>query len=192
MTAADTAFEGLICTGGDRVSLVGPDGSAAESVSIELVSGNFYELLGVKPFLGRLLTPDDNRIPGGHPVIVLSYNYWRKRFASDRSIAGRTVRLNTWPMTVIGVSPPGFDGLNQGWSPDAVIPVMMQSQAYQSALDSGQARTLAAAGREEIEGRTSTRQAELSLLPWCNRRTPLSFGVIHSYEISSLGGYIPG
>ncbi|MBI2689783.1 MAG: ABC transporter permease [Acidobacteria bacterium] len=125
MANADTPFSGIICGSGARVAL-SRDGQETEPVSAQLVSGNYYQVLGVQPYIGRLLTPDDDRTPGGHPVVVLSYNYWRKRFASDSGIAGQTVRINTTPMTVIGVSPPGFDGLSQGRSPDVVIPVMMQ------------------------------------------------------------------
>ncbi|MEX2262311.1 MAG: ABC transporter permease [Bryobacteraceae bacterium] len=165
MREAPAPFEGLICTAGGLVSLVGADGVAAESISIQLVSGNFHQLLGVRPLVGRLFTPDDDRHPGAHPVIVLSHNYWRRRFASDPEIVGKRVRVNTHPMTVIGVSPPGFDGLGHGWSPDAVIPVMMQAQVYQSrsSLEDREHWWLNVAGRLKVG--TTHRQAELALLP---------------------------
>ncbi len=134
MAATPSPFEGLICTSGARITMVAGDGAAAESLPIELVSGNYYQLLGVQPYLGRLLTQEDDRKPGAHPVIVLSYNYWRRRFASNPAIVGKTVRVNIYPMTVIGVSPPGFDGLSQGWSPDAVVPMAMQSEVEQRPL----------------------------------------------------------
>ena len=165
MAVANSPFEGLLCTGCGRVSLAGRDSRAAESISVQLVSGNFYQVLGVQPFVGRLLTPDDDRHPGGHPVVVLSHNYWRRRFASDPAIVGKAVRINTHPMTVIGVSPPGFDGLGRGWSPDAMIPVMMQAQVHQARL------SLEERGNYwlEVSGRlkpgTTLRQAELALLP---------------------------
>jgi predicted permease len=132
MADPNTPLEGIVCTSGARVSLVGADDRPAESISIELVSGNFYQLLGVQPLLGRLLTPDDDRHPGAHPVVVLSHNYWRRRFSSDPNIVGTKVRINTCPMTVIGVAPPGFDGLNTGMSPDAVLPLMMHGEAFQT------------------------------------------------------------
>jgi len=127
---AHAPLEGLICTSGARPSLVAPDGTS-EAAQALLVSGNYFQLLGVQPLLGRLFTPDDDRHAGAHPVIVLSHNYWRKRFASDQSIVGKTVRVNITPMTVIGVSPPGFDGLTPGRSSDAMIPVAMQSETLQ-------------------------------------------------------------
>ena len=76
----------------------------------ELVSGNFFSVLRVQPFLGRIITPSDNVTPGAHPVIVLSHMLWRARFASDPDVLGRDVRLDGRAHEVIGVAPPGFRG----------------------------------------------------------------------------------
>jgi predicted permease len=91
----------------------------------ELVSGNYYEVLGVRPWLGRLLSPEDDRTPGAHPVAVLSYGYWQTRFGSDASIVGRKILLDGQPMTVIGVSPPGFFGTELSRDPAIRVPMMM-------------------------------------------------------------------
>lgn len=93
----------------------------------ELVSGNYFETLGVQPWLGRLFTQADDRVPDAHPVAVLSYDYWQRRFGGDRSIVGRKLTLNNHPMTVIGVSPPGFYGTDLSQNADIRVPMMMVS-----------------------------------------------------------------
>lgn len=64
-------------------------GNRTERVAAELVSGSYFPVLGVKAALGRILTPDDDRLPGGHPLAVVSYGFWQTRFASNRSIVGK-------------------------------------------------------------------------------------------------------
>jgi len=91
----------------------------------ELVSGNYYEVLGVRPWLGRLLSPEDDRTPGAHPVAVLSYGYWQARFGGDPSIVGRKILLDAQPMTVVGVSAPGFFGTEMARDPSITVPMMM-------------------------------------------------------------------
>jgi predicted permease len=91
----------------------------------ELVSGNYYQVLGVRPWLGRLLSPEDDRTPGAHPVAVLSYGYWQARFAGDPSIVGKEILLDGRPMTVIGVSAPGFFGTELSRDPAIRVPMMM-------------------------------------------------------------------
>jgi predicted permease len=82
----------------------------AERVPGTLVSGNYFELLGTRPAAGRLLSPQDDRAKGAHPVVVLSYDYWRRAFAGERSAIGNTLRVNGTVFTVIGVAPRGFRG----------------------------------------------------------------------------------
>ncbi len=107
----------------------GPVGeSASESATGQLVSGNFFAALGVRPAFGRLLGPEDERVEGGHPVAVLSHGYWRRRFASQPSVLGRVVTLNGAPFTVVGVAPPGFFGVLVGSAPDLFLPLMMQRE----------------------------------------------------------------
>ena len=103
-------------------------GGQAERVNGELVTGNFFDVLGVRPIVGRLFTPDDDRTPGGHPVAVLMHDYWARRFASDPGVLNRTIALNGMPMTIVGVAPPGFRGIVIGESPDVMVPVMMKAQ----------------------------------------------------------------
>ena len=76
-----------------------------ERVDAEMVSGNFFTMLGVKPALGRVFSSEeDDRIYQGHPVVVLGYDYWVNRFARDPGVVGKTIRVNNYPMTIVGVS----------------------------------------------------------------------------------------
>ena len=90
-------------------------GDATETVSGDLVSGTFFQVLGLRPAAGRLFTAEDDRTPGGHPVLVLSHDLWQRRFGGDPQAVGRTLRLNGTPLTVVGVAPPGFHGV-KGWT----------------------------------------------------------------------------
>ena len=85
-------------------------------------------MLGVRAHIGRTFTPDDDRTPGGHPVVMLTYNFWMRRFARDPARAERSVTLNGQPMTIVGVTSPGFYGIVVGESPDVFVPVMMKAQ----------------------------------------------------------------
>jgi len=97
----------------------------AERVDFELVSGTYFSTLGVNPYLGRVFTIEDDRVPNGHPYIVLNYAYWASRFSRDPAILGKTLILNNYPMTVVGVLQPGFDGVELGRSPKLFVPIMM-------------------------------------------------------------------
>jgi predicted permease len=93
----------------------------------ELVTGNYFTVLGVKPAFGRFFLPDEDTTPGGNPVVVLSYGSWLRRFGGDPSAVGRTVSVNGSPFTVIGVAPEGFNGVNSLLSPDLWAPSMMSA-----------------------------------------------------------------
>jgi predicted permease len=99
-----------------------------ERVHGELVSGNYLEVLGVRPLLGRGLTTEDDRTPGAHPVVMLSHGYWTRRFGSDPKVLDQTVSVNGHPLTVVGVTPPGFNGIEVGAAPDLFVPLMMKAQ----------------------------------------------------------------
>jgi predicted permease len=91
----------------------------------ELVSGNYFDVLGVRPWAGRLLTQNDDLTPGAHPVAVLSYSFWERRFGKDPNVVGKTILINEKPLTVIGVSPPGFYGVELSSNADVRVPLMM-------------------------------------------------------------------
>src|SRR3989440_379892 len=90
-----------------------------------LVSANYFDVLGVPLHLGRGFLPEEDLTPKSHPVVVLSYGCWQKRFASDPSIVGRTVSLNNVPFTVVGVARKGFIGTEVAYSPEIWTPFMM-------------------------------------------------------------------
>lgn len=100
-----------------------------ERANGELVSGNYFEVLGVGAAIGRTLTPEDDVKPGAHPVAVLSYGYWKRRFGGNPAILNQTVSINDYPYTVIGVTQPGFRGIEVGSVTDVMIPMMMKAQA---------------------------------------------------------------
>jgi predicted permease len=90
-----------------------------------LVSGNYFDVLGVKPMLGRAFLPEEDQTPDSHPVAVISYNCWQHRFGGDPAIVGKTVEFNSRPFTVIGVAPKGFIGTEVAYDPEMFIPIMM-------------------------------------------------------------------
>ncbi len=125
---ANTVFSGLIARQVSPVSLVTlgrPDRATAE-----LVSGNYFSLLGIQPVLGRLLAPDDDDALMRHPVAVLSYSFWRDHFASDSTAVGKTIRINDYPFTIVGVAPPTFFGVQPGSSPEVWTPLMTQPRLF--------------------------------------------------------------
>jgi predicted permease len=98
-----------------------------ERVEIEMVSGNYFTMLGVKPAVGRLFTSEeDDRIVAGHPVVTLSYDYWVNRFAQDPNVVGKKVLVNHFPMTIVGVSAPGFAGLDPAQAAQIRVPILMK------------------------------------------------------------------
>src|SRR4051812_21558813 len=92
----NTVFDGVLARFPAPLTLL--TNGQVERVNGELVSGNYFDVLGVRAHIGRTFTPDDDRNPGGHPVAVLSHAYWMRRFAGDRSIVNRTIALNGLPM----------------------------------------------------------------------------------------------
>ncbi len=94
----------------------------------ELVSGNYFDALGVKAILGRTITPNDDLTPGAHPVVALSHNFWSRRLGSDPGVVDQTIIVNGQVMTVIGVIQPGFEGVQVGQRPDLFVPIMMKAQ----------------------------------------------------------------
>jgi putative ABC transport system permease protein len=99
-----------------------------ERVAGELVSGTFFQVLGVGAAAGRVIVPDDDRARGDGFVAVLSYDYWRNRFGRDPSIVGRRITINNYPFTIVGVSQAGFDGLDIGAVASIRVPVMLKAQ----------------------------------------------------------------
>jgi predicted permease len=99
-----------------------------DDVRGDLVSGSFFEVLGLRAEQGRLFTAADDRTPSAHPVVVISHALWLRRFGGEPSVVGRTVGINSHPMTVIGVAPRGFNGIDVASAVDVYVPVAMQRE----------------------------------------------------------------
>lgn len=99
-----------------------------ERGSGELVTGNYFEVLGVRPALGRVFSQEDDRVQGAHPVAVLSHAYWQRQFGGDPGVLNQTLLVNNTEMTVVGVGQAGFAGIQVGQSTDVFVPVMMKGQ----------------------------------------------------------------
>ena len=99
-----------------------------EKISAQLVSGTYFDVLGVSPSLGRVFTDADDQKPGAHPVAVLSYAWWNRRFGADHGIVGRSVTIRSTVYTIVGVAAPTFFGTATDQAPDLWIPLAMQAQ----------------------------------------------------------------
>ena len=118
-------FTGIAAWGGIGASLT-TEGDP-QVVTGVIVTGNFFDVLGVHAARGRLLSPDDDKVPGAHPVAVISDGLWQRRFGARADAVGRSILLNGHPFTVIGITPPGFQGAQLGTSRDLYVPMMMQA-----------------------------------------------------------------
>ncbi|MSV29403.1 MAG: FtsX-like permease family protein, partial [Bryobacterales bacterium] len=120
----NTVFTGLTGQRIEGASLIAGDRN--EIVSLGLVAGNYFDVMGVRPHLGRTITPDDDRQLNGHPVVVLQYDFWRTRFDARSDLIGQPIRLNGLPFTVIGVAARGYEGTDTGLPTKAWVPVAMR------------------------------------------------------------------
>src|SRR4051812_45747416 len=113
-------------------------GSLEPTTDGQLVSGNYFALLGVSPIAGRTIAAEDDAGTSGQPVSMISYRYWKRRFALDPGVIGRTIAISGTPFTIIGVTPPEFYGLEVGKAPDLFLPITMQPTAmpdFENLLD---------------------------------------------------------
>ncbi len=155
-------------------------GEAATQAVSNLVSGNFFSVLGAEPILGRPITPVDTDAPGRNPVAVISYRYWQQTLAGDASVIGKAITINATPFTVIGVMPEKFYGVELNESaPDMWLPITMQQEAMlqPSLLNPHALYWMHLMGRAK-EG-TSTAQAQA----WVNNQ-------IHQFMVAREGSQI--
>ena len=122
----NSVFSGLIAT--DKVQAGVQWHNQPELVDAELVSGNYFDMLGVQPALGRLLVASDDVVPDANPVAVLSFSYWQRRFGSDPGVLNQSILINGHPFTVLGVAPPGFHSVVMGDTPDLFVPMTMKAE----------------------------------------------------------------
>jgi len=175
-------FAGLVARAPAAATLV-RDGQA-ERVSVELVSGNTFEVLGARPAIGRALSPDEDRVRAGHPVMMLSHAYWMRRFAGSPAVLGQVLTINTTPMTVIGVAPAGFAGVVALSSPDVFVPLMMKAQITPTwdGLDDRQTRFVNVVGRLKPGLSIEEARARLDVL----------YKQINAHDLEAVPGFARG
>jgi putative ABC transport system permease protein len=159
-------FDGLIAA--DKTSVGVSWHNQAENEDAEVVTGNYFQVLGLKPAFGRLLTQQDDTAKNANPVLVLSYNYWKSHFAASRDVVGQTVLINGRSFTILGVAPENFDSAIGGYKPGVFIPISMVEAAMpwmapQDDLNNHQSVWLTLVGR--LKSGITITQSEASLGP---------------------------
>lgn len=159
-------FSGVLAAVRANVGLTWQNQS--ENKDAEVVSGNYFSVLGLKPALGRLLTASDDTLPGANPVVVLSYGYWQSHFAAAPDVVGKTVLVNGRPFNVIGVAPENFLSAIGGYRPGLFIPISMSNVAMpwmteRNNFTNHQSIWLTVVAR--LKPGTTAAQAQVSLAP---------------------------
>ena len=126
MRDGQQSFDGIAACGFVAISLTGK--AKPERLSAMVASANYFDVLGVRPFLGRGFLPAEDEKPGGAPVAVIGYRLWQTHFAADPNIVGRTIELNQHQYSVVGVTPAAFQGSQTGVRTDLWVPIAMQAQ----------------------------------------------------------------
>lgn len=149
----NTVLAGVAAFAGGQVTLAGKGaaasgGDAGETLQAQMVSGNYFSMLGIAAERGRMFLPDEDRTPNAHPVVILSHDLWQRRFGGDPNIAGTQVTLNSVQYTVVGIAPEAFGGTTPD-APDVWVPMMMAGNVRPGAhvLEDGNERSLQLVGR---------------------------------------------
>jgi len=160
------SFGGMLSFDGDPESVIWNKSGEGQVVMGQLVSGNFFSLLGVNAVLGRTISAEDDRTMNSQPVVVLGHAFWQQSFGSDPMIVGKALMLNGVNYSVIGVAPAGFAGLLVGIEPDFWAPTTMVEQITRDKgrLSNWHGHWLIAIGRLKPEARVSGARAEVSVL----------------------------
>src|SRR5579875_791407 len=159
-------FEGVFCRALTVVNL--STGSDSQATTAEIVSGNYFDVLGVGPALGRVLANEDDGTPNTNPVVVLSYGYWKTQLGGAPDAVGRKVLVNRHPFTVVGVAAPSFEGIDVGQVPALWIPASMSAEAipgFNGLLDRRR-RWMQILGR--LNEGIPLERAQAGLQPWFN------------------------
>ncbi|HYL99234.1 MAG TPA: ABC transporter permease, partial [Blastocatellia bacterium] len=122
------AFSGVLGYEDDPLNL--SVGGSPQRVWAELVTGNYFSVLGIDAMVGRTFTPEEGRFPGGAPLVVLSYDFWQRQFGGEVSAIGKTVKLDGSAFTIIGVAPRDFRGTFALINPDAYIPAGARAMLF--------------------------------------------------------------
>ena len=127
LRAGQTFFQ-EVAAYGERVRMNVIIDGIADSTMGQLLSGNYASVLGLSPAAGRVFNADDDRVPGGHPVAMVSYAYWQRRLGGSQAAIGKKATIDGTSFTIVGVMPAGFYGLQVGDTPEIFVPIMMQPQ----------------------------------------------------------------
>jgi putative ABC transport system permease protein len=174
----NTVFSGILATLNDDIAANWH--GQTERANAELVSGNYFDMLGVRPALGRVFQQSDDVAPEANPVAVLSYGYWQRHFGGDPGVLNQTIRLNDHPFTVIGVAPNGFRSVTVGDAPDIFAPMMMKAQITPgwNDLDERRSRWLNIVAR--LKPGVSAGQAEAAINPLWYSLREMELGQMHN------------
>jgi predicted permease len=161
-------FSGMAASGVEHRTRieVASSGFVSEEAVTNMVTGNYFSVLGISAFRGRVLTPQDDTAKSANPVAVLSYDFWTSKLARDQAVVGETIRLNRQPYTVIGIAPPGFTGDTVGDKQDLWVPISMQTEIMPGRewLDNVQASWLRVMARLKPGVAVGQAQANMNLL----------------------------
>lgn len=160
-------FDGVLCRYPTTARL--STGQAPREVNTEMVSGSYFGVLRIQPLLGRLIASGDDERPGGHPVVVIGQEYWQNELASDPNVVGRNVTVNSYPMTIIGVVPASFTGMDPIrpaalWIPTSMTEQVAVLDAYWKRLLDRRAAWLHVFGR--LKPGMTIEDAKAGLQPW--------------------------
>jgi predicted permease len=178
----NTVFSGMLAAVRNQVGVSWHD--QAENEDAEIVSGNYFSLLGVKPSSGRLFVDSDDVAKNANPVVVLSYDYWKAKFSAEQDIAGKTVLINGHPFTIVGVAAKGFHSAIDGYTPGVFLPISMSEvampwTAQRDDWNNHQSIWLSLIGR--LKPGVTAKEAEVSLAPlWYSLRAQELAGYGHT------------
>ena len=182
----NTVFSGLIATDWARVGVQWHN--QPELADAELVSGNYFDVLGVQAALGRLFVPSDDLAQEASPVVVLSFGYWQRRFDSDPQVVNQSISINGHPFTIIGVAQPGFQSVAGGDNPSIFAPMMMRPGITPGSndLEKRRSKWLNIVGR--LKPGLSREQAQAGIDPlWHSIRVEVRRG---AYRVRARRGYV--
>jgi len=164
LASRNTVFSGALADTEASAGVVWKDQS--EVADTELVSGNYFQVLGVPAAMGRTLLPSDDLVKNGSPVVVLSYEYWKMRFAASPDVIDKRLLVNGQPFTIVGVAAPNFSSVINGFKPKIFAPITMQPivSGGRDSLDKRRSRWLNIVARLKPGMSAATAQAQMTVL----------------------------
>ena len=156
-------FSGMLAD--DEVQVGVQWNNQSDLASGELVSGNYFDVLGVRPAMGRLLLPSDDAAQNGNPVVVLSFNYWKAHFGSDPRVINQALYLNGHPFTIVGVTEPNFHSVIAGYTPKLFVPMTTKPIVMPGVNDLENRRSSWANVVARLKPGVSREQAEAAMTP---------------------------